>query len=179
MNQILVRPLITIALVVEISLSGCAQKQTLPSAVVIEATSTQRAIKNYVDRRLWVRLRKDGTLEWEESAQGKQNELHSTRISPSQLATVEQDIRSIDWSKVQGRMGPYNAYIDTSYELQIRVATSGVEREFALLNPWPGIVEKPLPADLKELLCELDVLHARASGEGIHQICAGTSNAAE
>jgi hypothetical protein len=147
-----------------ISLWTHAQQETSPSGVAIEATSVFRGFKHYVDRRLWVRVKTNGTLEWEEAIADKPTMLRSTRISPSQLATVEQDIRSIDWNNVQRNMGPYNAYIDTSYELQIRVATSGVDRQFALLNPWPGIVKKPLPPDLKRLLCELDVLHARASG---------------
>jgi len=65
MNRTLRGQLIILASVLPISLGTLAQQET-PIAAVIEATSTMHGIGNYVDRRLWVRLTKDGKMEWEE-----------------------------------------------------------------------------------------------------------------
>jgi hypothetical protein len=173
-NQIRRRPLTTVALVVQISLSVYSQQQSLPSAVVVEATSTMRGIGNYVDQRLWVRLTKDGKMEWEEPVLGKPNELHSAQVSPKQLGAIEQDLNSIDWGKVHGQMGPYNIYIDTSVEVRIHAATTAGDRQVAIVNPWPGSHQKPLPIELKRILCQLDALHAQATGQPTQKMCIGT-----
>ena len=171
MNRALGRLLMIFASVLPISFWTLAQQPTSPAAVVIEATSTMHFIKNYTDRRLWVRLTKDGKVEWEESLQGKPYELHSAQVSPKQLVTVEQDLNSVDWGKVHGRMGPYNAYIDTSVEVRINALTTGGNRQFSVVNPWPGSPVKPMPPELKRILCELDDLHAQATGEPPHKMC--------
>jgi len=71
-------------------------------------------------------------------------------------------------------MGPYNIYIDTSVDVRIHATTTAGNRQFSVLNPWPGNPIKPPPLEVKRILCQRDTLRAQAVGQPMHKMCVGS-----
>jgi hypothetical protein len=66
---------------------------------------------------------------------------------------------------MRDRMGPYHIYTDTSVELRIRLTNAQGVLAFTAVNPWScgtgsGFTRKPLPKDVKTVVCEIDRLRA-------------------
>jgi hypothetical protein len=142
-----------------------------PDAPFIEVTNVMQGVGG-VHQQLWVRINKNGGLEWEEPVEGKPNELRSAQLDPKQFERFHQLLDSTDWTKFSGRIGPYFVYKDSGVELRYRVVVAQVERRFSLDNPWPpGTREKSLPSNVKKLLCELALLRSQATGDPINRTC--------
>ena len=159
---------IILGTIVYMSLSSHAQESGARKDLLIEATQTIHGIGNYREQHLWVRLMKDGSLEWEESGSpfsGKPNQTHSSQISAKRVAAIEEDLNSTDWTGSRGRMGPYNGYVDSSVEIQVHLVTGTGDHQFVVINPWPYRALKALPAKLKHTLCQLQIVRAQASGQ--------------
>jgi hypothetical protein len=122
-----------------------------------------------VDQRLWVRISKNGRLEWEEPVEGTPNEFRSVQLDSKKLERFHQLLDSTDWTKFSGTMGPYFVYKDTIFKLRFRVVAAQIEHRFSVGNPWPpGSREKSLPVDVKNLLCELVLLRSHATDDPIN-----------
>lgn len=155
-----------------------ARSQT-PAAIVVEATDSIGGIGGYEQKRLLVRLTSDGSVEWETVQWQKPNELHSAKIAPELAAAITRRLDEVDPEAIQPKMGPYNRYVDTSAELFIRINTPKWKRQFSVINPWPHWPLKPLPKELKIVICEVSRLRAQVAREPVEPMCAEGSATAD
>lgn len=152
-----------------VPLSSSVQAQTPPS-VVIDATNSIQG-DGGEQKELFVRLTSDGKVEWETTERQKPNELHSGRVAPELVSAITQRLDAVDPEAIQARMGPYNRYVDTSAELFIRIDTSKWKRQFSVVNPWPHWPVKPLPKELKTVICEVVRLREQVAKEAVRPMC--------
>lgn len=117
-----------------------------------------------VEKHLWLQVGKNGMLEWEEHEQSGENISHSSTVSAAQLSHLEEILSSLNWKEFRGHMGPYNVYKDTGVDLQFVIRKSNGDRRFSVGNPWPGGQIRPLPIQLKRLICELESIRSQAEG---------------
>ena len=149
---------------------GCSTKTSTehrPPAILLEATLTRHGIGGFRHSSLLVRLAEDGNVEWDDlewdptpkasDAKGVdvyRNIRNVTTIGSDKVVFIERRLGSLDLQNVQDRMGPYNAYIDSSYEIQVRMAKAASNSMvFSVSNPWCGEGEtcfnsRPLPSNL-------------------------------
>jgi len=162
--------LLPIVLLVAHSWLAHSQQQISQSSLFVEATNVMKGIGGNANRQLWVRLTQDGRLEWEEPGRGRPT--HSSQLTPGQLQSLNELLKSIDWSRIHGEMGPYNVYIDSSVEVQIRIRENGIETSFLLSESLAARHQEEVsPGNLKNLLCELDRLHSLAAGGSVDRMC--------
>jgi hypothetical protein len=160
------------------ALPSTAQTQP-PASIVVEATNSIRGIGGYERKCLLVRLTSDGKVQWETTQWQKPNELHSTKIAAELVSAMTQRLDEIDPEAIQPKMGPYNVYVDTSVELLVSITTSKWKRQFSVSNPWPGRRPiKPLPKELKTVICEVSRLQAQVAEEPVEPLCAEVPAAA-
>jgi len=154
-----------------VRLSVAAQTGTQPS-VVLEATNSIHGVGGHVSNRLLVRLTTDGKVEWESVEWQGPNQLHSSRIPPEMVSALTERLNEVDLGGLQPKMGPYNGYVDTSVELFVHVATAKWNRQFSVINPWSGRrAIQTVPRELKAVICEVDRLHVRVTGEQEEPMC--------
>ena len=140
--------------------------------VVLEATSMTRnqgAEMQY----LLVRLTDDGKVEWDKYL-GNAWERQTSSVTAERVSEIQRRLESIDWSLLHDAMGPYHIYVDTSWELQIHVATKQGDVSFSVKNPWPPSVipsRKPMPKDVKAVVCEISRLHAQVANTPVDEMC--------
>jgi len=149
-----------------------------PAPIVVEATSLIHGIDGYEQKRLFVRLTSDGSVQWETAEWQKPNKLHSTKLASELVSAVIQRLDEVDPKAIRAKMGPYNVYKDTSAELVISISTLKWSRRFSVINPWSARSVKPLPGELKVVICEVDRLHARVAEEPVDAMC-GDEGAAD
>jgi hypothetical protein len=149
-----------------------AQSQISSPIVVLEATSTMHGIGGYQNQHMLVRLTNDGKVEWDKAV-GNAWERQTSSVSAERVSEIQRTLASIEKSLIHGTMGPYNIYIDTSVELQIHMAARQGEVTFSVMNPWPPseMPRKPMPKDVKTVVCEIDRLHAQVASVPINQMC--------
>ena len=100
-------------------------------------------------------------------------------ISSKRVAFIERWLGSLDLQGIEEKMGPFNGYIDSSYEIQVRMAKAvSNPMVFSVSNPWCGQGEtcfnsKPLPSNLSLILCEISQLRAEATHEPVENSCRG------
>ena len=135
------RTVLLAALVLE-TMSVCAQPPESKEHLLIEAFQTSRPSGPYPARLLWMCLRDDGELDWEERIWGKANERHSSQISQARVAAISEDLNATDWTKFNDKMGPYNVYVDTSTEFSIRLVSARGEHVFTVVNPVARVPAK-------------------------------------
>jgi hypothetical protein len=82
-------------------------------------------------------------------------------------------LNAVDQSLFRSQLGPYYVYIDTSDELQVRMKTKTGPVEFRLINPWSkeGMSQKPMPADVRIVFCEIDTLYAKNANRPVDEAC--------
>jgi len=142
-----------------------------PSPIILEATNVVHDA-GYVATTLLVRLREDGTFEWERNLDARKREKRVAKVSAEVVQSTRRRLNALDQSSFTGIMGPYGIYVDTLVELKIHLANNEYVRDFIMRNPWPGTFDsKPMPAPAKELLCELRRLRAFVSGEQLPADC--------
>jgi hypothetical protein len=160
--------------------------------MLLEATVTNHGIGGFRHSSLLVRLAGDGKVEWDElewdptpkgsDAKGVdvyRNIRKGTMISSDKVVFIERRLGSLDLQNLQDRMGPFNVCIDSSYEIQVRMAKAGSNPiVFSASNPWCGEGEtcfdsKPLPSNLSLVLCEISSLRAEVTHEPVENSCRG------
>jgi hypothetical protein len=153
--------------------------------VILEATSTRHGIGDYVFVELWVRLKDDGGVEWEETEwvenQGvftHEKKKFAKRISVEDAVAIRQRLMMIDASQLQERMGPFASYVDTDVELKVHIPTPKGNIDVALDNPWLSLskrykawVLKPMTPSVKSIVCEVSRLRNRVSEQPVDEIC--------
>jgi hypothetical protein len=90
------------------------------------------------------------------------------------VSEVRRTLDAINKSLVHGKMGPYHVYEDVSDELRIHVMVGQEEVAFSVMNPWPpGRLpgRKPMPRDVKVIVCEIDSLHAQVANIPVNELC--------
>lgn len=148
-----------------------AQSRVSPPVVVLEAISTIHGIGGHNDVQMLVRLTDDGKVEWDKWV-GKTLKRQSSSLTNERMSEVKRSLDAIDQSGLHPNMGPYYVYVDTETELRIRMATSRGELTFSVLNPWSeGLVNKPMPKNVKAVVCEISRLSARVAKEPIDHLC--------
>ena len=148
------------------------QAQT-SNSVILEASSTMHGMGGYKEKHLVVRLGNDGKVEWQAPRWGKPNELHSNTIAADRVLAIMERLGQVDPEMIQSKMGPFEIYTDTSIDLPITVKTPKWGRQFLVINPWPGkMTRKPLPKDLKIVICAISQLRAQMAGEPASTMCA-------
>ncbi|HEV3218584.1 MAG TPA: hypothetical protein VGZ48_02345 [Candidatus Acidoferrales bacterium] len=162
------------------------QSQAPPTSeaptIVIEASWTNSGIGGYEKSALLVRVFSDKTIQYDKVGTanslmaGTANTLITVSMSDDQLSSLQQRLRAIDKSEIKERMGPYNQYVDTWQEFQIQLVSKGSAFHFSVTNPWPcpGCTSrklKPLPEEIRRILCESSKLRSLASHEPIDPNC--------
>jgi hypothetical protein len=177
------------------ALLGCSGKTTSekkPAAIILEATLTEHGIGGFRHSWLFVRLAENGKVEWDELESDPapkrvdpkivdvyKNVQKVATISSDRVAVIERWLGSLDLQGIEEKMGPFNGYIDSSYEIQVRLAKAASHpMVFSVSNPWCGEGEtcfnsKPLPSNLSLILCEISWLRAEATHEPVENSCRG------
>jgi hypothetical protein len=158
-------------------LQAIAGQARLPETnTILEVTDTIHGMSAV--RFLYVELRSDGQAKWEKIADGGKVERHAPVLSPDDLASLVKGLNSLDTTRLYPKLGPYNAYTDTSAELIIEALISGTKRQFILWNPWPcGLPscsmgnKKPMPSEVRALFCEISGLRATLANEPLPPMC--------
>ena len=149
-----------------------AQSGVSSPIVILEATSTMHGIGGYENKLLLVRLTDDGKVEWDKLVGSQVSERETSSVSAEVVSNIERALKNVDESLFRGKMGPYYVYVDTSIELQVRMTASSGQVTFLVTNPWsPGIVRKPMPNDVKTVVCEISRLHAQVANTPVNQMC--------
>src|ERR1700746_805659 len=178
-----------------VSILGCSGKITSeqkPPAIILEATLTEHGIGGFRHSSLFVRLAENGNVEWDELEWDPapkrvdpkvvdvyKNVRKGATISSDRVAFMNRWLGSLDLQGIQEKMGPYNGYIDSNYEIQVRMAKAVASpMVFSVSNPWCGEGEtcfnsKPLPSNLSLILCEISRLRAEATHEPVENSCRG------
>jgi hypothetical protein len=161
--------------------SADAQTNSSQQILVLECTKTIFSGNGHKDVQLLVRLTQNGKVQWEEPVWQKQLGLSYKRrvawISPEQVGAIKERIDRIDRNSFHTKIGPYNSYTDTSVELRLRVHTSAASLAFTVINPWPhdppysSSKIKPLPTDVRAVICEASRLRAQLAGEPVPLMC--------
>src|SRR3984957_9367583 len=159
---------------------GCPQSGASTPAVVLEATNTTHGIGGHENKLLVVRLTDDGKVEWDKPVGLHVSERQTSSVSAEVVSDIVRSLKAVDQSLFRGRLGPYYLYIDTSDELQVRVAAGPRDLTFLVINPWPsGIVQKTMPPDVKTVVCEISKLHAQVTNTAVDQMCKVTNTLRE
>ena len=141
------------------------------SPIILEATNVIHGLGHYVGKTLLIRLREDGTVEWEKDLDAYKREKHVSKISAESMKSIRERLNEIDQSSFAGNMGPYATYVDTWVELKIHLASKEQVKDFTVENPWPSRIRKPVPQPVQQLLCELDRLRSSFVGEELEAGC--------
>jgi hypothetical protein len=158
-----------------------AQTNNSKSALLLESINNIYGIGGK-DTQLLVRLKQDGTVEWEESVWqkplGRTYQRKISPISPEQVISIGNRLAVLNKDSFRAKMGPYNSYTDTSVELKVRMLTSKGIVAFSVFNPWLCTLPscsmgktKPIPEDVKAVICEVQKLRARLAGEAVDPMC--------
>ena len=141
--------------------------------VVLQATNVIHYAAGSADeKQLLVGLTSDGKVQWDTSAGYLRYERETTAITPDQVAAVQYALDATDKSGLRGEMGPYDNYVDTWVELRVRIESPNGERQFSVLDPWPGArLIKPLPKEVKSIICEASKLRAKVAKETLENMC--------
>lgn len=164
-----------LALVLSVRCS--AQSQASGSGVVLEVIQVLSGL-HYTDKKLLLRMEKNGIVEWDAAKRGSY-ERRKTTMTLEQVQSVQQGFVAIQQSGVLPKnMGPYNTYTDTSVELRIRITSPNGEHRFRIINPWPCGMPScsmakatPLPRQVKLMFCEISKLRAQVADEPIEKMC--------
>ena len=186
MNAITVHKVLTTATAITAVIVLCAAvtwpDEPSKSPIVLEAINKIYGVWQGPHTTLLVRVRKDGTVDWEDRSGSGQIKLRTENLSSADLSAIEHRLASIDHRLFEKTMGPYATYVDTEVSLDL-VLTSGQQSEaFTLINPWKsksrGHVlgsEKEMPEDVRTIICEVSRLRNRLSNDPIDEAC-GTPN---
>jgi hypothetical protein len=155
---------------------ACAQANRSGPVVVLEATETIYGLHSK-SVQLLVRISGDGKVEREEW-DGKSYKRRVKSVSVEQVSSIKKNLYLADKDTFHARMGPYNTYTDTSSEVRVRVFTSNGSLTFTVINPWPCELlscsfgrSKPLPKDVKAIICEVGSLRTQLAGEPVYRMC--------
>jgi hypothetical protein len=157
-----------------------ARSAASSSQVVLEAANTTRGTGGYKNELLLVRLTDDGKAEWDKVGWDKlarqyTRERQISSVSAGAVSEIKRTLNPVDESRVRSKMGPYYIYIDTSDELQIRMNSVSGLVTFTVLNPWQGYVQKPMPKDIRTVVCEISRLHAQVANTPVDEMCSATN----
>jgi hypothetical protein len=156
-----------------VEVASNAQSEASAPIVVLDATCITRGVGGHKIQYLLARLTDDGKVEWDKYV-GNAWERQTSSVTAERLSEIQRTLGSIDKSLFHGAMGPYNVYIDTSVELQVHMAARQEEVTFSLMNPWPPSEmpsRKPMPKDVKAVVCEIDKLYAQVASVPIIRMC--------
>jgi hypothetical protein len=162
---------------------GCSRKtasqQQNQPAVLLQATLTNHGIGGFRHSSLLVRLTDDGKVEWDDLEWSPASTRKMTIVGLETVASIERRLGPMDLTGIRDKMGPYNAYIDTSYDIGIRMRRASFEPiEFTVINPWCGesetcIDSKRMPQNLLSILCEIEDLRAEVAQKPKRGECDG------
>lgn len=150
-----------------------------PSAdIVIEATSTNWGIGRPREEYLFVRLMDDGSVEWDDWAEGKWTR-HSSSLSDKRVSEIERALDQVDTKSLHGRSGPYYVYTDTGVELAILAKIKHQKFTFSVANPWVGIPVsgKSMPGDIRTVVCQVDRLESQVAKTPMDRQCKSSTTA--
>jgi hypothetical protein len=137
----------------------------------------------YVDKTLFIKLAEDGTATWEENVTATSHRRHVSKISKEDTAAIAQRLSAIQAHGIEARMGPYDTYTDTSVELRITALQMERITRFTVWNPTgcqgpnciPGGLKKPVPENVRSIVCESVSLRIRMTSEPTSQFCSTTA----
>jgi len=167
---------ITAALAVAWMIPPSSAGQGAAPVILLEATSRHWGIGGYDPEFLFLRLRNDGKIEWDERVERGVYKRHSGVVDLSVVSEFQRAIDELDRNKVQKTMGPYHRNMDTGDELRLRVRMKSGEIRFKLLNPWYArgpLPERLMPSDVPDLFCQIDNLYSQNTKQKADQVCTG------
>jgi len=170
---------------VGITSASCSKETSIPAkppspTIVIEAIVTNHSIGDYRDSMLLARLTDDGKVEWDRfsaTATGHEYLREVSKLDLQRVASIRRELGATDLQNIQAKMRPYNMFVDTSYEIFVRIpATLTGELKFSVINPWCNksitcIPSKPLPRNLESILCQAELLRAEVAHEPTEDSC--------
>lgn len=172
---------IALCLVVGLVGRGNSLPQTKPSDVVLEARRVTRGMGGIQVDILLVRLTNDGKAKWEEYVSITKNRSGSATIPPEEVIAIQRQLDAIDKSMIKPQMGPYGTYTDTVTELSIGLRSGSGVLRFTITNPWrnDSIHNQPLPKDVKSIMCEVWILHAKLAKIPVDSMCDASQKSAK
>jgi hypothetical protein len=161
--------------------NGVAQTNSPNGVLILESTNNIYGMGGK-DSQLLIRLKQDGTVEWDEPVlqkpRGRGYKLRVASIPREETTSISNRLAGLTKDSFPAKMGPYGSYTDTWVELQIRIRTSSGIVAFSVLNPWlcrlPSCSmgkSKPIPVDVKAIICEVSKLRAQLAGEPFDPMC--------
>ena len=158
-----------------------AQTNISEPVLVLESTNVIYGIGGK-DTQLLVRLKQNGTVEWEEPVRQKSRgwtyKRKTASISSQQVTSISKRLAVLNKDSFRSKMGPYNSYTDTAVELHLRILTSQGSVAFSVSNPWLCTLpscsmgkSKPIPEEVKSVICEVQKLRAQLASESVDPMC--------
>jgi len=153
------------------TIASDGQSRVSHPIVVLEGINAIHGFGEHQADRMLVRLTDDGKVQWDKWV-GNTWKRQISSVSVERMSEIRRSLDTVDQSQLRAKMGPYHRYVDTSVELHIRMATSRGELVFSVLNPWwNDIPSKPIPKDMKTVVCEISRLHAQVAKESVDHMC--------
>jgi hypothetical protein len=147
-----------------------AQASVPIPSLVLEATKVIHSNGSSYEE-LLVRLMNDGKVEWDARIGDQKDVRESTTITSEQLKSIQQVLDATDKRVLHEKMGPYYGNTDIWSELQLRIGSPNGEFQFSVINPWGERKIKPLPKEVKSIVCEASTLRSKIAKEPLDKMC--------
>ena len=147
-----------------------AQSKVPIPRVVLEATNEIHWPETSFDE-LFVRLTNDGKVEWDERVGFQKPVRQTTTITSEQVTAIQQALNATDKRGLYEKMGPYYRNTDIWGELRLRVGSPNGVFQFSVINPWGMQKIKPLPKEVKSIVCEVSTLRSKIAKEPLDKMC--------
>ncbi len=147
-----------------------AQSKVPIPRVVLEATNEIHYAGTSYDE-LFVRLTNDGKVEWDDRVGYQKDVRQTTTIAPEQVTSIQQALDATDKRGLREKMGPYYGNTDVWGELRLRIGSPNGVFQFSVINPWGERKIKPLPKEVKSIICEASTLRSKIAKEPLDKMC--------
>jgi hypothetical protein len=147
-----------------------AQSRVPLPKVVLEATNEIHSNGSSYDE-LFVRLANDGKVEWDARVGDQKDVRQTTTITSEEVTSIQQALDATDKRRLHEKMGPYYGNTDISGELRLRIGSPNGVFQFSVFNPWGERKIKPLPKEVKSIVCEASTLRSKIAKEPLDKMC--------
>jgi hypothetical protein len=147
-----------------------AQSRVPIPKVVLEATNEIHLNGTSHDE-LFVRLTNDGKVEWDARVGDQKDVRQTTTIPSEEVMSIQQALDATDKHGLHEKMGPYYGNTDGWGELRLRIGSPNGAFQFSVINPWGERKIKPLPKEVKSIVCEASTLRSKIAKEPLDKMC--------
>ena len=95
----------------------------------------------------------------------------TTTITSEEVTSIQQALDATDKRRLREKMGPYYGNTDIGGKLRLRIGSPNGVFQFSVINPWGERKIKPLPKDVKLIICEASTLRSKIAKEPVDKMC--------